>query len=66
VARDNSYECIPIIIAESWGGDLKSIGCAHHIYIQANPNQIAEVKIALREALERLLPFRKSFAGGKA
>jgi len=66
VARDNGYECIPIIIAESWGGNLKSLGCPHHIYIQANPNQTAEVEKALREALKRLLPFWKSFAGGKA
>lgn len=66
VARDNGYECIPIIIAESWGGNLKSLGCAHHVYIQANPNQTAEVEKALREALKRLLPFWKSFAGGKA
>lgn len=66
VARDNGYECIPIIIAESWGGDLKSLGCAHHIYIKANPNQAAEVEKALNDALKRLLPFWKSFAGGKA
>jgi hypothetical protein len=66
VARDNGYECIPIIIAESWGGNLKSLGGPHHIYIQANPNQTAEVEKALREALKRLLPFWKSFAGGKA
>lgn len=65
VARDNGYECIPIIIAESWGGDLKSLGCAHHVYIQANPNQTAEVQKALSAALKRLLPFWKSFAGGK-
>jgi len=66
VARDNGYECVPIIIAESWGGNLESLGCPHHIYIQANPNQTAEVDKALREALKRLLPFWKSFAGGKA
>jgi hypothetical protein len=65
VARDNGYECIPIIIAESWGGNLESLGCAHHVYIQANPNQTAEVQKALRDSLERLLPFWRSFAGGK-
>lgn len=66
VARTNGYECIPIIIAESWGGDLKSLGCTHYVYIKANPNQTAEVEKALKEALKRLLPFWKSFAGGKA
>lgn len=65
VARDNGYECIPIIIAESWGGNLKSLGCDHHIYIQANPNQTTEVGRALRDALGKLVPFWKSFAGGK-
>lgn len=65
VARENGYECIPIIIAESWGGNLKSLGCDHHVYIQANPNQTAEVAKALRDALEGLVPFWKAFAGGK-
>jgi hypothetical protein len=66
VARDNGYKCIPIIIAESWGGNLESLGCAHHVYIQANPNQTAEVEKSLREALKRLLPFWRSFAAGRA
>jgi hypothetical protein len=65
VARDNGYECIPIIIAESWSGNLKSLGCDHHVYIQANPNQTAEVAKALRDALEGLVPFWRAFAGGK-
>jgi hypothetical protein len=64
VARDNGYECIPIIIAESWGGDLKSLGCAHHIYIKANPNQMEEVERLLVAALGQLLPVWRSFAGG--
>lgn len=65
VARDNGYECIPIIIAESWGGNLKSLPCDHHVYIQANPNQTSEVAKALRDALEDLIPFWKVFSGGK-
>ena len=65
VARENGYECIPIIIAESWGGNLKSLGCDHHVYIQANPNQTAEVAKSLSDALEDLVPFWKTFAGGK-
>lgn len=63
VARENGYECIPIIIAESWGGNLKSLGCDHHVYIQANPNQTDEVAKALRDALEGLVPVWKAFAG---
>jgi len=27
VAHENDYECLPVIIAESWGGDLKSLHC---------------------------------------
>ena len=63
VARDNGYECIPIVIAESWGGDLKALGCDHHIYIQANPNQIDEVAKKLNEALNSLLSFWTTFSG---
>ena len=65
VARENGYECIPIIIAESWGGNLNSLGCDHHVYIQANPNQTDEVAKALRDALEGLVPVWKAFAGGR-
>ncbi|MBI2193345.1 MAG: hypothetical protein HYU36_15330 [Planctomycetes bacterium] len=65
VARKNGYECIPVIIAESWGGDLKSLGCEHYVYIQANPNQTAEVETALKKALIRLIPFWKSLAEGQ-
>jgi hypothetical protein len=65
VARANGYECIPIIIAESWGGNLESLGCDYHIYIQANPNQTDQVVQALRSALEGLVPVWKKLAGGK-
>jgi len=61
VAHENGYECIPIIIAESWGGDLKSLKCEHHIYIQANPNQTKEVRESLNKALLDLLPVWKDF-----
>jgi len=33
VAQENGYLCIPIVIAESWGGDFDSLGCEHFIYI---------------------------------
>jgi len=61
VAHENGYECIPIIIAESWGGDLKSLKCEHYIYIQANPNQTKEVRESLNKALLDLLPVWKDF-----
>lgn len=65
VARDNGYDCIPIVIAESWRGKLESLGCDHHIYIQENPNQSEQVTRALRAALEGLVPVWKKLAGGK-
>jgi len=65
VARANGYECIPIVIAESWGGNLESLGCDHHVYIQANPNQTSEVAQALRDALEGLVPVWQKLARGK-
>jgi len=43
-AHDAGYECLPVIIAESWGGDIASLACKVSIYIDKNPNQITEVK----------------------
>jgi hypothetical protein len=65
VAHKSGYECIPIIIAESWAGDLKSLKCPHYIYIQANPNQIEEVKKSLAKELFDLLSVWKEYAGVK-
>ncbi|HYN83241.1 MAG TPA: hypothetical protein VES88_17315 [Gemmatimonadaceae bacterium] len=57
VAEDNGYRCVPIVIAESWGGDLSSLRCEKHIYIQANPNQIAAIEPQLVSQLTLLLPY---------
>lgn len=65
VAQENGYLCIPIVIAESWGGDLKSLNCEHLVYIQANPNQLDEIAPKLASALESLLPVWKSFVEEK-
>jgi hypothetical protein len=54
VAVAAGYDCIPIVIAESWGGDLKSLGCENFIYIDKNPNQIAEVQPPLADKLDRI------------
>jgi hypothetical protein len=60
VAEAGGYNCVPIIIAESWGGDLAALTCEHYIYIQFNPNQIAEIEPVLAQKLQELLPlFRK-------
>ena len=55
VARNNGSECIPIVIAESWRGDLVSLQCENYIYIQANPNQILAITPLLEEKLRDLL-----------
>ena len=56
VAQEHGFECVPIVIAESWGGDLGSLACKHHIHIKANPNQILEIAPLLAGALLELLP----------
>ncbi|HQO79065.1 MAG TPA: hypothetical protein PLG17_11215 [Thermodesulfobacteriota bacterium] len=62
VAKKNGYSCIPIVIAESWGGDLDSLHCEHLIYIQANPNQTDEIGPKLATELELLLPVWRGFS----
>ena len=62
VAQENGYLCIPIVIAESWGGDFGSLHCEHLIYIQANPNQTDEIALRLAIELETLLPVWSSFS----
>jgi hypothetical protein len=62
IAQENGYLCIPVVIAESWGGDLDSLHCEHLIYIQANPNQTDEIGPKLATELESLLPVWRSFS----
>ena len=62
VATENGYRCVPVVIAESWGGDLESLKSELYIYIQANPNQIAVIEPLLKQELEGLLPLLKSIS----
>lgn len=55
VARENGYDCLPIIIAESWSGNLNNLPCEHYILLSLNPNQIEQVKISLYEELIKLI-----------
>ena len=57
VAKKRGRKCVPVVIAESWGGDLSSLKTETMVRIEKNPNQIDEVKPILKEALEKLLPF---------
>ena len=62
VAHENGYECVPVIIAESWGGDLKSLQCEHWIYLRANPNQTEAIEPMLEQEIKKLVAFFKRFA----
>jgi hypothetical protein len=56
VASSQGYQCVPIVIAESWTGDLEALESRHYIYIQANPNQMDRIQPILDSELERLVP----------
>lgn len=56
IAKDNNYNCIPVVIAESWSGNLDSLLCENYIYIRINPNQVEKLHPLLKEQLEKLLP----------
>ena len=64
IATENGYRCVPIVIAESWGGDLDNLKSELYIYIQANPNQITVVEPLLKQELEGLLPLLESISTG--
>ncbi len=63
VAHENGYSCIPIIIAESWTGDLESLKCEKLIVLKTNPNQTEKVEQLLEKELVKLLPTWRNFAG---
>lgn len=56
VAADKGYKCVPIVIAESWIGDLDELKSELYIFIQANPNQLVVVEPLLAEQMEALVP----------
>ncbi|HEY6455251.1 MAG TPA: hypothetical protein VIY90_08210 [Steroidobacteraceae bacterium] len=60
VARANGYECIPIVIAESWAGDLASLDCENIVHVMANPNQLAIIEPALESSITDLIPIWKT------
>lgn len=62
VASENGYVCVPIVIAESWGGDLGALKSELYIYIQANPNQVTTIVPLLAEKLQELLPLLKNLS----
>ena len=57
VARDAGFECIPVVIAESWTGDLQSLGCEKTIYLNMNPNRIKSVEESLETELKSCIEY---------
>lgn len=55
VASENGFLCIPVVIAESWSGDLESLQAEEWIHVQANPNQIDVINELLPVELEKLI-----------
>lgn len=47
------YDCLPIVIAESWVGDLTSLESKDFIYIPINPNQVLELEVLLAGELDQ-------------
>lgn len=59
VAHAAGYYCVPIIIAESWAGDISSLNCEKIISIGMNPNQIAAVTPVLQSKVDELADYFK-------
>lgn len=62
VATEQGFRCVPVVIAESWTGNLEALDSEQFIYIQANPNQIAAIEPLLAGELQRLLPILREIA----
>lgn len=62
VATESGHRCVPVVIAESWGGDLENLKSELYIYIQANPNQVAEIEPLLVEKLNDIIPLLNDIA----
>ncbi|MGH9857779.1 MAG: hypothetical protein ACRD4B_08045, partial [Acidobacteriota bacterium] len=62
VATAKGFNCAPIVIAESWSGNLDALRSELHIYIQANPNQVTEIEPILSRRLQDLLPLLRAIA----
>lgn len=59
VASSAGVECLPVVIAESWSGNLSTLECDEFVYIDMNPNQIGQVEPILYDKLSQLSDFFK-------
>ncbi len=60
VASEAGYDCIPVIIAESWTGDLSKLKCKRSVCINKNPNQVNEIEPLLIHEFEQLIEVFRS------
>lgn len=56
VATEHGFTCIPVVIAESWSGNLAGLSCVNYIYIPVNPNQVEKINPLLKAELQSLVP----------
>ena len=64
VAEENGYRCLPVVIAEAWGGDLKSLKSEAFIYIKKNPNQVTAIEPLLIDRFREMAPPFQELAKG--
>lgn len=62
-AVESGYSCVPVVIAESWAGNLTDLRSDLYLYLQVNPNQISLLETMLSERLRELLPILRAIAG---
>lgn len=55
VAEESGYKCIPVVIAESWAGDLAALSSENYIWIRANPNEVVRIEPELARKLRELI-----------
>jgi hypothetical protein len=55
VAHENGFICIPVVIAESWAGNLDDLPSDIYIYIPVNPNQVDKINPILEQELENIV-----------
>ena len=56
VAQESGFDCIPVVIAESWAGNLNELPCENYIHISMNPNQVEKINPLLKAEFEKLIP----------
>lgn len=59
-AARNNYAVFPIIVAESWGGNIADLETEDAVVIDLNPNQLEELKPILREKLTEKINILKT------